>query len=75
MTTQILYDRPRLAQRYNRSLATIRRWEAAGIIPPPDGHVIDAPIWKPETVAFIDANLNAATTGRSAGYIKGRGVE
>jgi hypothetical protein len=75
MSNHILLTRPRLAERYDRSVATVKRWERDGIVPAPDGYIIDEPYWRPETVAIIDANLNAATTGRSAGYIRGRGNE
>lgn len=75
MSTHILFDRSRLADRYNRSVPTVKRWERAGIVPPPDTYIFDEPAWKPETVVTIDANLAAATTGRSAGYICGRGKD
>ena len=36
---------------------------------------VDEPYWRPETVATIDTNLNAAPTARSAGHIRKRGDE
>jgi len=75
MYTHLLFDRARLADRYNRSIPTVKRWEAAGLVPPPDGRIFDEPYWRAETVTIIDANLNAATTGRTAGHIKGRAAQ
>lgn len=74
MSDHVLLTRPRLAARYDRSVPTIRRWERQGIIPAPDGYIIDEPYWRPETVATIDRNLNNATAGsRSAGHIQRSG--
>jgi hypothetical protein len=72
MTNPILLTRRRIAERYDRSIQTVKRWERDGIVPPPDLFIIDEPAWYGETAAVIDANLNAATTGRAAGQIKGR---
>lgn len=74
MTTHILFTRSRLAERYDRSVASVKRWERNGHIPKPDGFIFDEPFWRPETVEQIDANLSNAPNGRAAGYIKGRGA-
>jgi hypothetical protein len=43
-----------LAERYGRNRRTAKRWDAAGLLPPPDAVVCNTKYWHPRTLAEHD---------------------